>query len=171
GQAGGETASATNLTNAGMLPVDQEFLVESIDVAFWPSTPSVAQQNPSNYGAGAVIALVNDAYIFRRSGWLQFSIASKDYVFDGPLGKFPPKQHFKVLGALADASTVAAAQRTSIVFADQDGRPYMLKPYALLLASMQAFKVNINYPEGVQPIANPANVIVSLDGLLFRRRQ
>jgi hypothetical protein len=171
GQAGGETASQTNLTNAGMLPVDQEYLVESIDVAFYPTVPAVGADNPGAFGAPAKPNIVNDVYIFRRTGWLQFSIASKDYVFDGPLSKFPPKQHFEIKGFASDSTSAASAQNVRAAFADVTGRPYMLKPYALCLRSMQAFKVFLNYPEGVQAITNPALIVVSLDGLLFRRRQ
>lgn len=173
GIAGGETASQTNVQQGGLLPKDQEFLIEEIEVAFWPTVPAVAAQNPAAYGAGAVAQLINDAYLFRRTGNLVLQIASKPYVFDGPLGKFPASQHFDIQGALADATTAGAAQQSRALIGDMKGKIYRIKPYALLLESMQSFQVNINYPEGVQalPSTNPANVIVSLGGLLFRHAQ
>jgi hypothetical protein len=158
---------------AGQFPTDQEFLVEGVEILFWPTVPAATGQNPADLGAPAAPNLVNDAYVFRRTGNFQLFIASKDYVRDAPLAKFPSGQHFEISGALSDSTTAGSAQATRAVFADMHGKMYVIKPYSLLLESMQAFQVNINYPEGSQalPSGNPASVVVSLAGLLFRRAQ
>lgn len=168
---GGKTESDTNLDLAGQLPTNQMFLVKSIEVYFYPSTPTVAADMPAAFGAKAVAALINDAYIFYRSGNLQFLIGSKDYLRSAPLNKFPPKTNFCVEGAAADSTTAAADSQTRIVYGRAVGRPYFLKDAALLLESNQNFNVRLNWPEGVQAITNPARVGVTLDGVLYRRSQ
>lgn len=168
---GVKTRSDTNMTLAGQLPTNQQFLVESIEVDFLPTTPTVAAAMPAAFGAGAVAVHINDHYIFRRSGNLIFTIGSKDYLQEAPLMKFPPKTNFNVEGAASDASTAAAAQQTRIAMGACVGRPYMVKPVNLVLTSNQNFSVTLNWPEGVQAISNPAKVVVSLDGFLYRRAQ
>jgi hypothetical protein len=169
----GQNDSQTNMQLAGQLPTDQEFLIETVEIAFWPTVPAATGQNPADLGAPASPNLINDQYVFRRTGNVKLRIASKDYVFDGPLGKFPAGQHFEISGALSDSTTAGSAQATRAVFADMHGKMYTLKPYSLLLESMQAFQLSINYPEGVQalPSGNPALVVVSFGGLLFRHAQ
>lgn len=168
---GVKTISDTNMVLAGQLPTNQQFLVESIEVDFFPTTPTVAAAMPAAYGAGAVAALVNDEYIFRRAGNLQFIIGSKPYLQEAPLAKFPPKTQQFVTGAASDASTAAAAQNTRIARMVSEGRPYMMKPVPLVLTSNQNFSISLNWPEGAQAITNPAKVVVSLDGFLYRRAQ
>lgn len=166
---GGKTLSDTNMTLAGQLPANQQFLVESVEIMFNPTTPTVAAQMPGAAVAALTIPqIVNDAYIALRGGNLQFIIGSKPYLQEAPLGRFPPKAHFTVEGAAA--TTVAATQLTAI-FPYWAGRPYMLKPASLLLDSNQNFAVSLNWPEGVQAIANPARIGVILDGFLYRRSQ
>lgn len=170
GQAG-KTLSDTNLTLAGQLPTNIEFLATSIEVHFFPTTPTVAAQMPAAFGAQAAAELVNDSYIFYRSGNLVFLVGSKDYLQEGPLVKFPPKTSFTVRGALADATTAGADLQSRIAYPWVCGRPYMLSPANVLLTSNQNFNVSLNWPEGLQAIANPARVGVYLDGILYRRSQ
>ena len=44
---GGKTASDTNMVAAGQLPANQEFLVQSIEVLLFPTTPTVAAAIPN----------------------------------------------------------------------------------------------------------------------------
>lgn len=169
--AGVKTLSDTNMNLAGQLPANQEFLVQSIEVAFLPTTPTVAAAMPAATGAVAAAVLVNDAYIFRRAGNLQFIIGSKPYLNEAPLGRFPTKTNFEVAGAFSDTTTTGAAQNNRLAFGKQDGRPYMLHPASLLLTSSQNFSVTLTWPEGAQAISNPAKVGVILDGFLYRRSQ
>ncbi len=168
---GGTTESDTNMTLAGQIPANQEFLVQSIEVLFHPTTPTVAAQMPAAQGAKAAAAIVNDAYIFGRGGNLKLVIGSKPYLQEAPLGRFPAKASFEVSAALADTTTAAADSQARVAFGKWCGRPYLLSPADLLLTSNQNFKVELNWPEGAQAIANPASVVVVLDGILYRRSQ
>ena len=167
---GGKTLEDTNMTLAGQLPTNQLFLVESIEVMFFPTDPTVAAAMPAAFGAGAAAVQVNDVYIFYRSGALVFEIGSKDYLREAPLQKFAPKTKFHVEAALADATTAAANLQSRIAYAYACGRPYIINP-PLLLIENQNFKVELRWPNGVQAISNPARVFVVLDGVLFRRAQ
>lgn len=166
-----KTLSDTNMSLAGQLPANQEFLVQSIEVLFLPTVPAVAAANPSAFGAQAVAAGVNDAYIVSRTGNLTFTIGSKPYLQEAPLGRFPAKTGLEVRAALADVSTAGANFQSRIAFARAVGRPYLLSPADLRLTSTQNFSVTLNWPEGVQAITNAGRIGVILDGVLYRRSQ
>lgn len=166
-----KTPSDTNMDLAGQLPAQQEFVVESISVEFWPTTPTVAAQMPAAFGAQAIAQVVNDAYIFTRSGNLTFFIGSKNYVVEGPMNKFPSKQNFHLDAALSDATTAGSAFQSRVAYGYALGEPYRLSPLKILLISNQNFNVTLNWQEGVQAITNPARVFVRLNGMLFRASQ
>lgn len=167
---GAKTLSDTNMTLAGQMPANQEFLIQCIDVLFVPTVPTVAADMPAAFGAGAVAAHVNDAYIVRRSGNLTLTIGSKPYLQEAPLMKFPSQSDFEVHAGASDASTAAASQNTRIAYATARGRPYILKA-PLRLVSNQNFGLTLGWPEGVQPIANPGRIFVTLNGVFYRRSQ
>lgn len=168
---GTRTLTDTNMTLAGQLPKNQEFLVQSIEVFFSPTTPTVAAQMPAAFGAQAIAQVVNDAYIVGRGGNLVLTIGSKPYLQEAPLGRFPQKAYFGVEGAASDTSTAGAAFQARTVYGRWGGRPYLLDPAALLLPENQNFSVALSWPEGVQAIANPGRIGVILDGILYRRSQ
>lgn len=167
----GKTLSDTNMSLSGQLPKNQEFLLQSIEIVFHPTTPTVAAQMPAAYGAQVAAQIVNDAYIFGRSGNLTLTVGSKPYLQEAPLGRFPQKAHFALDAAFSDATTAGAAQQARAAFGFWGGRPYMLDPAPLLLVENQNFSITLNWPEGVQAITNPARVGVILDGILYRRSQ
>lgn len=171
--AGGGTKSLsdTNMTLAGQFPANQEFLIQSIEVHFYPTTPTVAAAMPAAFGAQAASVQVNDQYIFRRSGNLVLVIGSKPYLQEAPLMRFPSKTHFEINAALADVSTAGASFQSRIAFSEANGRPYLLSPVDLLLPQNQNFGVTLNWPEGAQAITNPGRVGVVLDGILYRKSQ
>lgn len=168
---GGKTLSDTNMTLAGQLPKNQEFLIQSIELLFEPTTPTVAAQMPAAFGAQAIAQIVNDSYIVGRGGNLNLTIGSKPYLQEAPLGRFPAKAHFCVDGALADVTTAGASLQSRIAFGYWAGRPYMLDPAPLLLPENQNFSITLAWPEGVQAITNPGRLQVILDGILYRRSQ
>jgi hypothetical protein len=167
----GKTLSDTNLNLAGQLPKNQEFLIQSIEVFFSPTTPTVAAAMPSAFGAGAASVQVNDSYIVGRSGNLTLTIGSKPYLQEAPIGRFPQKAHFETTAGASDASTAGANLAYRTAYGRWSGRPYLLDPVPLLLPENQNFTVTLNWPEGVQAISNPARIGVILDGLLYRRSQ
>lgn len=168
---GGKTLSDTNMTLAGQIPANQEYLVQSIEVVFFPTVPAVAANNPAAFGAQAVAASVNDVYIVSRTGNLNFTIGSKPYLQEAPLGRFPAKTHMNVRAALADVSTAGANLQSRIAYAYTEGRPYLLSPADLRLVSNQNFTVTLNWPEGVQAITNAGRIGIILDGIMYRRSQ
>lgn len=168
---GTRTLTDTNMTLAGQLPKNQEFLIQSIEVFFSPTTPTVVAQMPAAFGAAAIAQVVNDAYIVGRGGNLVLTIGSKPYLQEAPLGRFPQKASFGVEGAASDTSTAGASLQARIVFGKWQGRPYLLDPAPLLLPENQNFSVALSWPEGVQAITNPGRIGVILDGILYRRSQ
>lgn len=166
---GAKNLSDTNMNLAGQMPANQEFLVESVEVLFEPTTPTVAAQMPAAFGAQVAAQIVNDAYIFRRAGNLQMVVGSKAYVQDAPLMKFPSSNDFTLNAALSDVTSAAANLQSRIAYGRAGGRSYKIAP--ILLTSNQNFSVTLNWPEGVQAITNPARVVVSLEGILYRRSQ
>jgi len=167
---GPKSLTDTNMQIAGSLPANQEFLVQSVEIMFHPTTPTVAAQMPAAFGAQAIAQIINDSYIFYRAGNLTFTIGSKAYLQEAPLMKFPPKAFFELHAALSDVTTAGASLQSRIAFATARGRPYLLKA-PLRLVSSQNFRVDLNWPEGLQAITNPGRITVSLDGILYRRSQ
>jgi hypothetical protein len=168
---GPKSLSDTNMQLAGQLPAMQAFLVQSVELRFNVTTPTVTAQMPAVFGAQAVAALVNDAYIFWRSGNLTFFVGSKSYLQEAPLFKFPPKAGFALDAALCDTTSAAASSQSRIAYAGATGRPYILTPGDIQLTSNQNFGVSLNWPEGLQAVTNPARIFVTLDGVLYRRSQ
>lgn len=166
-----KTYSDTNMQLGGQLPSNQMFLISEIEIHFQPTTPTVAAQMPAAFGAEVVAAIVNDAYIFYRSGNLLLTIGAKGYLQEAPLMRFPPGPVFEVQGAVADVSSPAANLQSRIFFAGARGDPYILTPNNLLLVSSQNFNITLNWPEGVQAITNPARVFVVMNGSLYRKAQ
>lgn len=169
---GGKTKSDTNMTLAGQLPKNQVFLVQGIEIFFFPTTPSVAADLPAAFGAGQAADSINDVYVFHRFGNLELFIGSKSYLQEAPLGKFPSSRNFHIEAALADATTAAANLQSRIAYASSVGRPYALTPPVLLIEN-QNFSLSLNWPEGLQalPSGNPAVVHASLEGIQVRRSQ
>lgn len=166
-----KTASDTNMVTNGLLSSGISFIVQSIEIEIQTTTPTVAAQMPAFFGAEAAAALVNDAYIIGRSGNLRFEILSKPYLVEAPLGRFPSDADFDVSGALADATTAAASQQSRLAFGKWTGDRYHLSPVDLRLAETMNFSITLNWPEGLQPITNPARLFVHLNGLEYRLSQ
>jgi hypothetical protein len=170
---GGRTLSDTNMQLSSQIMQGQMFLVESVEIAFWPTTPTGANAAylPAAFGADAAPLQVNDEYIFMRSGNLVFTIGSKPYLQEAPMGRFPAKSHFDLSAAVGSQTTPAAALQTRVAVGKMVGRPYLLTPYPVLLDAGQSFQIQLTWPEGLQAINAPARVQVILDGVLFRLSQ
>jgi hypothetical protein len=170
-----KTYSDTNMLQQGQMPANQEFLIQSVEVVFYPTIPYVTADLPAASGNANAAAntdnLINDTWKFYNSGNLTLTIGSKSYLQEGPMLRFPPKAFFELHGAMADTTTAAGTSASRIAFGTARGRPYMLQPANLRLVSNQNFSVTLNWPEGLQTIVNPARVHVILDGILYRRSQ
>ena len=164
-----KTADDTNMVLAGQIPAQQIFLALSAEVHFYPTTPTVTAQVPAVFGAQALAAIVNDVYYIYRAGNFLFTIGSKPYLQEAPLGRLPPKTHMQVNAALADTTTAAASSQSRVAYAYAAGRPYAFGA-PLKLAPNMSFSVAINFATAVA-ITNPARVGVVLDGILYRQAQ
>jgi hypothetical protein len=162
--------SLTNMQIAGSLPANNAFLIMSIELRFQPVTPTVAAAMPAAFGAQAVATLINDVYIFNRSGNLLLNIGNKTYLQEAPLGRFPSKTYLSGFAGLADVSTTGGNLQSRVAYMHADGRPYILKA-PLLLEPSQAFNLTLNWPEGNQAITSPATVVCVLDGIFYRKSQ
>lgn len=175
--AGPKSYADTNMTNAGLLPNPQAYVIESIEVSFEPGSSAAAntfvQASPAGFNAAAaaaVVAQLADVNKIRQSGWLELVIGSKTYLYEAPLGVFPAKQHLSMNAALA--STSATASEIAAVNAYWDGRPYLLDPQ-LSIDSLQNFTVYLKWP-GAVPTADSgfnARIGVIFDGVLYRLTQ
>lgn len=165
----GKTLEDTNMTLAGQLPANQQFLITSVEVLFFPTTPTVAAGMPAVYGADAVAAQVNDAYIVARSGYLRMIIGSKDYLVESPLGRLPGKTQFDITAAAVAGTTTGTATQSRIAYGKSSGRPYALRAPLRLTENMN-FSVSLNWATA-QAIANPGRIGVVLDGILYRKAQ
>lgn len=158
-----KTQADTNMETAGSLPNPKHFLVTNIQAYFFPAG------DPSQFGAGAAAENVNDVFDVMKSGWIEFFIGSKNYVQEGPIGRFPPRTGMIVSAALADASTAAANLQSRIAYANFGGAPYDLSP-PILLAPTQNFKVSMKWPTAVA-ISAAARIGVVMEGILYRLSQ
>ena len=166
-----KTLSDTNMTLNGMLSSGNMFVINTVEVEFQPSTPTTAANMPAVFGAQAVAAQINDAYIFWRSGNFKLNILQKKYLQEAPLMRLPSAADFSLQAALADATTAAATQQSRIGFASSYGSTYNLAPNNLLIPSNTNFEARTDWPEGVQAISAAARVFVRLGGMQARVAQ
>lgn len=168
---GAKSYSDTNIALNGQLPSGQMFVVTTVEIEFQPTTPTVAAQMPAAFGAQAIAQIINDAYIFWRSGNLQLTILAKKYLQEAPLLRMPAQADFSLQGAVADVTTAGAALQSRLAFASAYGPVYSLSPNNLLIPSTTNFLVQLLWPEGVQALTNPARVFVRLGGMQARVSQ
>lgn len=173
-QAGPKTASETYPgALAGVLPQNQMFIVESIEVIFQANvnTAEVAADKISVFGAQASAKPILDAWTFRRSGNLQFNVGNKPYVQEAPLAVFPPLAEIKIQGWGTDTSTAGGNLQLRNQHAEADGSLYVLDPNNILIPPQTGFNVVLGWPEGVQAITDAARVFVRLNGTNLRKIQ
>lgn len=161
-----KTAADTNMTSAGQLPQPQHFLVESIEILFYPGVL------PGTEAATIVeTEFSNDVYTLQKSGSLNFFIGSKTYLEEAPIGRFPPKTRMNGYAAAHFTQAVAADQQMNVDYATWVGRPYYLDPPVLLVPN-QNFSVSLNWPAVVAlPSGVDGRIGVVLDGILYRQSQ
>lgn len=169
----------TNMEAAGSLPNPKSFLVESIEVLFFPGNSAVANtytQQPA-YDFVAVptdivplsAAGVSDVWNVLNAGHLQFFIGSKSYLDEAPLSRFPPKTYVGADTSVASNSATTGA--LSVSMGRAMGRPYYLDP-PIFLTPTQNFVVTVDYGALVPTITGfNGRMGVVLDGYLYRASQ
>ena len=162
---GGKTKNDTNMETAGSLPAPKKFLIEQIEVQFFPGGV------PSVFGAQAAATQINDVYTVAQSGFLDLFIGSKSYLTEAPIGRFPASNRLAVNAAFSDQTTIAAALQTRSGYASFAGAPYRVEPNIALVAT-QNFNVTLNWPTAIAlPSGVNARIGVVLKGLLYRNSQ
>jgi len=165
-----KTIADTNMRNAGMLPQPINFLVESIEIVFFPGVL------PTTKGvAVAETEFSNDVYTVAKSGSLKFYIGSKTYLEEAPLGRFPPKTRLTMdsAHAISELQAVAADSelQVSTDYASFIGRPYALDPEILLVPN-QNFEISLEWPAVVAlPSGVDGRIGVIMDGIQYRQSQ
>lgn len=168
-----KTLADTNMQASGLLPSPFNFLVQTIELFFFPGLSGTVTYVPGNPAttAATVGNFVNDVHNFSQGGWLDFFIGSKSYLDEAPLAKFPPRQALTVAFGAADHTTLAASSLTTLNYAALGGVPYVLAP-PILLTPTQNFNVSLNWVTAVAlPSTFPAKVTCSLNGILYRLSQ
>lgn len=169
-----KTLFDTNMTLGGTLPSGQAFMIESIEVCFFPGSVTTANtytpigQSVFNATAAAsVAAAANDVNTFYQSGLLELNILSKNYLRETPLLAFPPKANFALDAAVASNSATTA--EVALLQARASGRPYYIDPSISLQPAVN-FEVVLRFPAAVALTFN-ARVGVILDGYFMRASQ
>ena len=171
-----KTTADTNMVLGGNLPNGQEYLVESIEVTFYPGSVSTANTFTIDtvtfflVAASAVpTAQIDDVSAFYQSGVLEFNVLAKNYLRETPLMRFPPKCYLDVAGAISSNSATVA--EVGFAAAHAAGRPYYVEPRIDLLPAMN-FDVTLRWP-GLVPTTSTFNgrAGVILDGYLLRASQ
>ena len=164
---GTKTLEDTNMELAGNLPNPKAFLVQGIELAFFPAGSPVT--------SGAALAtkqMTNDSWVFAKQGWLQLFISSKPYLQEAPLAKFPSRNFLRADFAAAIATT--ATTTTDELFAElpvMSGAPYKIIPPITLRPTMN-FNITLNWSTAVAlPSSAAARVGVYMTGLLYRNGQ
>ncbi len=164
---GGKTQDDTNLEIAGSLPAPKEFLITSVQVAFYPAA---SPGRSADTATGSVATNWNDVYALSQSGHLRLFIGSKEYVIDAPIGKFPPRWWVRGSDAVAVTTTTAATDRGTVIdYAVFGGPIYEIVPYRLI--PTQNFSVTLRFANGVQAITADSRIGVVLGGFLYRLSQ
>ena len=172
-----KTYADTNMQLAGQLPAPISYVIESIEIVFEPGSSAAAntfvQATPAIFAAANALLLMaqlDDVNKIRQSGWLEFFIGSKTYLYEAPLGTFPPKVRMEIDAALATTSATASA--IGAIAGRWAGRPYLLDPY-ITLDSLQNFAVYTKWPGAVTTVASGFNARIGVvfDGVLYRLSQ
>lgn len=162
----GKTLADTNMTLAGSLASPQSFLIETIELYFYPG------ETPGNLSAAntpIIPTFLNDTYKFYKPGaWLELFIGSKAYLDEAPLQKFPPKCGLSGFAATSDAASTATTS-TMVNYASAGGPVYELDP-PILLVPTQNFVVTLNWPTAVALTA-AGTVVCQMGGILYRNSQ
>ena len=161
---GGKTLAQTNMTAAGALPAPQCFLINTIELFFFPG------EVISTHGAAQASTFINDTYSFYSTpAWLELYIGSKAYLDESPLFKFPPRNGLSGFAAASDTTTAAASGQTLVGYGSAGGPVYELNP-PILLTATQNFNVTLNW-NAAQSITAAASVVCNLGGVLYRNSQ
>ena len=164
---GVKTLEDTNMELAGNLPNPKAFLMQGIEVLFFPAGAPMSIAT-----AATAKNMTNDMWALCKRGWLELYISSKAYLQEAPLAKFPARNFMRVDSALAVANTNATAiSQLAMELPTMSGAPYKVMPPITLRPTMN-FNVSLNWTTAVaMPSNSIARIGVNLTGLLYRNGQ
>lgn len=148
GQAGRNKA-LTNVTTAGVFPSMQNFIATGIQYDFESNAASTVATKP------------DDVLIVMNSGWSEFTVGSKCFNNDAPIGKYPPQNRL-------DMTVGVLAAGTAAYYAQVRGAYYEITP--TLIPSNQNFALTLQWP-ALAPITTAGTIRATLDGYLIRAAQ
>ena len=171
-----KTVADTSQELAGTLPSGKAFLIESLEVVFFPgssaSANTYAVAAPGQFSATASTALLlqaSDVNIIYQAGVLELNILSKNYVRETPLLSFPPKANYNLDAAIATNS--ATTGEVASINMRAAGRPYFVEPSIALQPAVN-FEIVIKFPGVVAtPSGFNGRIGVILDGYTMRASQ
>lgn len=153
-----KTESDTNLDMDGQVGKGKAFKITGISVAFYPGANSnVPVANPNT-------ELNMDVYTFAQNGSLTLKIGDKEFLKQGPLGKFPPVECLAVNASMYGDG----ASDSSVKYATTYGREFAIVPK--LLESNQSFRVELRDLPAL-PSNIDGRLVVRLNGFLGRNSQ
>lgn len=161
----GKTRADTNMEAAGSLPSPKQFLIETIEVYFWPASPvNTVATTATNTAKQA-----DDVFAVMQSGFLDLFIGSKSYLTEAPIGRFPPSTGMRVDQSMS--GTFTAPNMAKGEYATMTGLIYRLQP-EILLEPTQNFNVTLNWPIAVAlPSGLAGRIGVVMRGMLYRNSQ
>ena len=172
-----KTQADTNMETPGTLPSGKSYLIETVEVLFFPGSVNTANTyTPAVVGSFAAVANAavfgpsNDVNTLYQSGVLELNVLSKNYLRETPLEVFPPKAWLDNSSS-ALASNAAATGVSSMQIARAGGRPYYIEPNITLMPAVN-FEVILKWPSPVPlPSGFNGRIGVALDGLFMRASQ
>lgn len=166
----GKTFEDTNMVAAGTLPSPIKFLIQSIEIFFFPGVLNVQAEDTA--APLAPSQFINDVAAINKAGWLELNVGSKNYLREAPLGVFPSKTGIKGIAAIGETIAGSTASSFNMAsFATLGGRPYFIEPN-VLLEPTQNFNVTLNWGTAVPlPSSAAGRIGVKLDGILYRLSQ
>lgn len=163
----------TNMELGGQLPSGKSFLIESVEVVFFPGATGTGYIPVSEAFVGATAAAaqvtpISDANLFYNAGLIELNVLSKNYIRETPAIAFPPKANYDLSAAYGNGNT-AVSQGAQLLKAG--GRPFFVEPSIALQPAVN-FEVTIKYPAAVAMASGfNGRVGVILDGYLMRASQ
>lgn len=158
---GGKTAADTNMQLAGQLPSPQQFLLNSIEVIFYPGV------SPTPAAAAVNSEFVNDVWAVGKGGVLSLQVMSKQQLQMAPIQSFPPSNCMQVDAALSDTTTAAATRLNTTQYACWRGPVFKVAP--IMILASQNFSVTLTWPAAVAlPSTVAGRIGIRLNGILYR---
>jgi hypothetical protein len=164
----------TNQELGGQLPSGKSFLIESVEIEFFPGATATGFIPAADAFVGvsaslAQVAQVNDVNLFYQAGLCELNILSKNYIRETPAIAFPPKAYLDLSAAVGVVSGSNNSQGLSMLKAG--GRPYFVEPSIALQPAVN-FEFTLKYPAAVAlPSTFNGRVGVIFDGYLMRASQ